>query len=254
MSYFIMNEKKIYYHEVGQGRPVVLLHGNTASSNMFYTILPALEHDFHVLVLDFLGHGQSDRLDVFPTDLWYEEAQQVIALLTHKKLGEVDLIGTSGGALVAINVALERPDLVNKVIADSFEGEVPLSSFVENIITDREVSKHDENSIAFYRAMHKDDWESVVDLDTQAIYRHNKEIGHFFHKPVSELTCDILLTGSKEDEFITSIHPEYFQETYGEMIAKMGHGTMYLFNRGRHPAMLSNSEEFIHLAKKFLLE
>lgn len=52
--------------------------------------------------------------------------------------------------MVALNVALERPDLVNKVIADSFEGEIPLEGFVKNIKLDREVSKQNNETRAFY--------------------------------------------------------------------------------------------------------
>lgn len=42
MSYFIYHGKKIFYREVGEGKPVLFLHGNTASSKMFEFILPAL--------------------------------------------------------------------------------------------------------------------------------------------------------------------------------------------------------------------
>lgn len=40
MSYFIYHGKKIFYREVGEGKPVLFLHGNTASSKMFEFILP----------------------------------------------------------------------------------------------------------------------------------------------------------------------------------------------------------------------
>ena len=56
---------------------------------------------------------------------------------------DVNIIGSSGGALVAINVAMEAPELVHKVIADSFEGETSLKAFTENVKADREASKHD---------------------------------------------------------------------------------------------------------------
>lgn len=40
MSYFTYYGKKIFYREVGEGKPVLFLHGNTASSKMFELILP----------------------------------------------------------------------------------------------------------------------------------------------------------------------------------------------------------------------
>lgn len=181
MAYFRYQGKSVFYEEYGQGeQPLILLHGNTASSNMFLEIAEKYKEHFKVILIDFLGHGKSDRLTEFPADLWFDEAQQVITFLKEKEYANVNMIGSSGGALVAINVALEAPELLSKVIADSFEGETPLKAFTENVAADREFSKQDENAKRFYQYMQGDDWESVVDNDTSAIIRHEKEIGKFF--------------------------------------------------------------------------
>ena len=44
MSYFHYQSKKIYYREAGFGKPLIMLHGDTASSVMFELLLP-LYHD-----------------------------------------------------------------------------------------------------------------------------------------------------------------------------------------------------------------
>lgn len=49
-------------------------------------------------------------------------------------------MATSGGALVAINAALKAPELIDKVIADSFGGEYTLKAFTERVPEDRETS------------------------------------------------------------------------------------------------------------------
>lgn len=251
MSYFNFDNKRVYYTEFGNGTPLLLLHGNTASSNMFAEIAEKYKKNFKVILIDFLGHGKSDRLDKFPADLWFYEAKQTIAFLREKQYSKVNIIGSSGGALVAINVALEASELVNKVIADSFEGEKPLKAFTENIEVDRENSKQNENAKAFYLYMHGLDWEQVVDNDTSAIIRHEKEIGKFFHKDLQSFKSDILLTGSKEDEFIGTISPNYFEKVYGELVSKIGHGKINLFETGGHPAMLTNQDSFYQLSMEF---
>lgn len=252
MGYFNFNNKQVYYKEFGTGTPLLFLHGNTASSNMFAGIAEKYRKYFKVILIDFLGHGKSDRLSEFPIDLWFNEAEQVIAFLHEKQYTKVNIIGSSGGALVAINVALEAPEIINKVIADSFEGDKPINAFTENVKADRNSSKHNENAKMFYAFMHGPDWEQVVDNDTNAIIRHEKEIGVFFHKPLQFLKADILLTGSQEDEFVSTISPDYFKKVYGELIEKIGHGKIHLFNTGGHPAMLTNSEEFYQLSMEFL--
>lgn len=249
MSYFIYHNKKCWYEEAGSGQPLLFLHGNTASSRMFAETEKLYRGKFKTILIDFLGHGRSDRLDTFQTDLWFDEAQQVIAFLDQTGYKNVNLIGSSGGAQVAINVALERPDLVNKVIADSFEGEVPLKAFVENVIEDREASKQDEGTKSFYIFNHGEGWEQVVDNDTKAIHDHYIGIGKFFHKSLSELQAEILLTGSREDEFAS---PQFYEEVYQGLVKKIGHGKIKLFEKGGHPALLSNGQEFYETACSFL--
>ena len=254
MSDFLFDDKRVYYHEIGAGKPLLFLHGNTASSNMYASIAQRYQQDFKVILIDFLGHGQSERLTEFPVDLWFYEAQQAIALLRKKQYTDVCIIGSSGGAMAAINVALEAPELVGKVIADSFQGEKPHKAFTENLLIDRERAKSDQGARAFYAYMHGADWEQIVDHDTTAIIRHEKEIGRFFHRPLHELKADILLTGSREDAFMSSVSGFYLENTYAEMIQKIGHGKMHLFDHGGHPAMMTNQDEFYRISMDFLSE
>lgn len=250
--YFSYKGSRCYFQELGEGRPLLFLHGNTASSVMFQEFAPEFSEKHRTILIDFLGHGRSDRLEAFETDLWFEEACQVIAFLDEYNLKEVDLLGSSGGALVAINVALERPDLVRRVVADSFEGEHALKEFTDSLEKDREASKEDAGAAAFYEAMHGEGWQQVVDNDTKALVEHSRTIGNFFHRPLSELKAEILLTGSRGDEFVSFLGADYFDRVYGEMIRKIGHGRMHIFDEGRHPAALSNGEEFIGLVQAFL--
>jgi len=74
MNYFNFDNKKIHYTELGTGIPLLLLHGNNSSSNMFAEITDRYRKYFKVILIDFLGHGKSDRLSKFPSDLWFNEA------------------------------------------------------------------------------------------------------------------------------------------------------------------------------------
>lgn len=251
MSCFEWNGKQIYYTETGSGKPVLLLHGNTASSRMFGEVIEDYAQHCMVITMDFLGHGRSGRLDSFPADLWYFEAEQVIAFLKAKNYGKVNLIGSSGGALVAINVALETPELIEKVIADSFEGEKAVGAITDSIQADRSASKLNAGARQFYKAMHGSDWEQVVDNDTSAILRHAREIGNFFHQELSSLQPDILLTGSRQDEFACAMAQDFFEKTYTEMLRNIGHGSIRLFDTGGHPAMLSNPHSFLEMTTEF---
>ena len=166
----------------------------------------------------------------FPADLWFYEAQQVIALLKAKQYTDVNIIGSSGGAMVALNVALEAPELVGKVIADSFQGERTQKDFTQNLLVDRRVAKEDPGARGFYEYMHGDDWERIVAQDTAAVIRHATEIGRFFHQPLQALKADVLLTGSREDAFMCAVSMHYLEDVYKDMLTKIGHGSMHLFS------------------------
>ena len=253
MAYFQYKGKNVFYDEYGESENIVLLlHGNTSSSLMFSDMIKLFEKDFKIVVIDFLGCGKSEKVEKLDTDLWYDEAQQVIQLLDLKKYKNVNIIGTSGGAIVAINVALERPDLVNKVIADSFEGERALDIVTNTIVEDRENSKKDDNTRMFYYLMNGEDWEKAIDSDTKAMYEHAKKIKKFYHKDLNELSVPILFTGSKEDEFVSMISNNFYNELFKNLISKVQNGSMYIFEQGGHPAMLSNADKFFELAKEFL--
>lgn len=114
MSYFIYQNQKIYYKITGSPnkKPLIMLHGDTASSVMFELLLPLYQENFQVVLMDFLGNGRSDRVEKFPKDLWIAQSRQVIALTEHLEIGKCSLLGTSGGAWTAINAILLRPDLV----------------------------------------------------------------------------------------------------------------------------------------------
>ena len=248
MAYSKYQSHNIFYQEIGGGTPLLMLHGNTASSVMFQEIAAKYAQDYKVILMDFLGYGKSDRVPCLAEDLWYGEAMQAICLLDKKQYSKVNVIGVSGGALAAINIALERPDLVSKLITDSFEGEHANPAITETIRIGREASKQTAGAKMFYEMMNGSGWEAVIDADTQAVILHAKHIGNFFHKSLAKLKPDILLTGSQED----SLFPTGFYEgTFAQLLRKIEHGQQHIFEHGDHPAMLSNQDEFVAISKAF---
>lgn len=247
MAYFNYQSKKIYYTEKGKGMPVVFLHGNTASSRMFELILPLYEEQFRVILIDFLGNGRSDRLDEFPVDLWQEQARQTIALLEHLQCGKANLVGCSGGAWAAVNAGLLRPDLIAKVVVDSFDGRTLADDFAANLLKEREQAKKDAQAAGFYQWCQGEDWEQVVDMDTRALIQCASQKCSLFWKPLSELSVPLILLGSLEDEMTRSdLQKEY------EEIAKETGAMIHMFSNGGHPAILSNAEEAAKIIHQFL--
>lgn len=247
MSYFSYKDKQCFYKEYGEGEPLIFLHGNTASSKMFEVLMPLYTEKFRCILIDFLGNGQSDRIRKFSPDMWYDEALQAIALIEHLNCGKVNLVGTSGGAWAAINVALERPDLIYAVIADSFDGWTLNDNFSDNLLSERTRAKNDVQARQFYEWCQGKDWEKIVDLDTEALLQCAREKRPLFHKSLKDLRVPVLLVGSKEDEMCRSD----LEDEYKQMSTVIPDAKVYIFNQGGHPAILTNAEEFSRLFKDF---
>ena len=60
-GYAPVNGIKIWYAEFGQGEPVILLHGGLGNSNYWGLLVPALDTQYRVIVMDSRGHGRSTR-------------------------------------------------------------------------------------------------------------------------------------------------------------------------------------------------
>lgn len=248
MPYFNYKENRCFYKEYGQGKPLIFLHGNTASSKMFEILMPLYAENFRCILIDFLGNGQSDRIRKFSPDMWQDEALQTIALITHLNCGKVHLVGTSGGAWAAVNAALERPDLMGAVIADSFDGRTLNEHFSAHLLSERTKAKNDLRSRQFYEWCQGKDWEKIVDLDTEALLQCAGEKRPLFHKSLKDLKVPVLLVGSKEDEMC---RPD-LEEEYRQMSTVIPDAKIYIFNQGGHPAILTNAEDFSQLVQRFL--
>ena len=102
------------YKKAGEGKPLILLHGNGGSSADF-----ALQTNYfsvfrEVISVDTRGHGNSPRGDVpmsFP-----QFAKDILAFLDEQEIEKADIIGFSDGANTAILFAAENPKRVGKLI------------------------------------------------------------------------------------------------------------------------------------------
>ncbi|MBR5996243.1 MAG: alpha/beta hydrolase [Eubacteriaceae bacterium] len=249
MGKYNFDGKNIYFEEHGQGAPLVLLHGNTSSGRMFDPVVPFFSRKYRVITIDFLGCGRSDRIMPWPDDLWHVWGDQVKAVCSCLCNDKVNIIGVSGGALAAINVALDDPELVNAVIADSFEGLEAVPSVTRDIKYGRMQAKQNDRFRKYLESIHGADWEEVFDSDTDAVIRHALKIGAFFHKPIEELKVRMMLTGSLEDEMFPKGH---YSDLFKNICGRTAYAQAYIFEKGGHPAMLSNAEEFLRVADDFL--
>ena len=103
-----------WYDEHGDGEPLVLLHGGLVDARFFEPNLGPLAEKFHVYTPERRGHGHTP--DVAGPISYQLMADDTIAFLDQVVGRPADLVGHSDGAFVAMLVAMQRPELVNRLV------------------------------------------------------------------------------------------------------------------------------------------
>ena len=109
-----VNDIQLWYEVHGSGKPLVLLHGGFGAVDMFGPNLAALAEKSQVVGLDLQGHGHSPAADKPMT--FETMADDLTALVEQLGLGKVDLMGFSLGGGVALRMAIQHPDVVDRLI------------------------------------------------------------------------------------------------------------------------------------------
>jgi pimeloyl-ACP methyl ester carboxylesterase len=112
--YAEVNGIRLYYEVRGSGRPLILLHGGLGAIEMFGPNLDALARGRQVIAVDLQGHGRTADIDR-PLSIELM-AGDIAALIEHLGLGRADVMGYSLGGGVAFQLALQHPELVNKLV------------------------------------------------------------------------------------------------------------------------------------------
>jgi non-heme chloroperoxidase len=105
---------RLFYRDLGAGRPVVLLHGWTMTHQVWDRTVQDLASRFRLILPDLRGHGESDKpVGDYAPD---RHAADVHALMAQLDLRDVTLIGWSFGGTTALCVAQEYPDRLAQLV------------------------------------------------------------------------------------------------------------------------------------------
>lgn len=111
---FASEDGPLAYRDAGprDGRRLVLLHTGFADHTQFDNLISGLAQRYRVIAPDARGHGFSAN-----ASKPFRQADDLAALLRHLDLGgPAVLVGVSMGALIAVDTALEHPELVRALV------------------------------------------------------------------------------------------------------------------------------------------
>ena len=108
-----VNGIEMYYEKTGEGRPLVLVHGNGADHKTFQNSIELLNKHFTVYAVDSRGHGQSSKVgELHYTDM----ADDMTAFMEQLDLKDVVYFGHSDGAIIGLLAAM-RTDRIGLLLA-----------------------------------------------------------------------------------------------------------------------------------------
>ena len=102
--------------DVGEGDVILLIHGSTGSiADWQESVVERLSESYRVVAFDSYGFGLSERSNSleYGYDLWMEQAIEVLDAL---EIERAVVVGHSAGALTAVNLASNRPELIRGAI------------------------------------------------------------------------------------------------------------------------------------------
>lgn len=217
---------------------ILLCHGFSGSSHEFALHVEGLAESNRVMAFDHRGHGLSTNVGSVDAYSIKQMSNDVIALIDAHAGGSVTLLGHSLGGRVALEVALERPDLLRSLIlmdtsAWSFKPTDPtMSEIVGNIF--REIDETGDLQLPDFRlpeddlieASTSDAWRARRDelralLDPCAVKSLGIEL--FADGIVSvrdrlgEITCPVTVIVGSLDETYSQQAPQLAQEIGGSL-------------------------------------
>jgi esterase len=116
VAYFDIDGYPLAYRELGNGPPLVLIHGSVNDYRAWNAQLPAFAREHRTIAVS-LRHCYPEHWDGIGGGFTVSRhANDVAALIQGLRLGRADIVGHSRGGAVAIQLALGRPELVRKLV------------------------------------------------------------------------------------------------------------------------------------------
>lgn len=120
-----VNGVQLYWELSGDGEPAVLVHGSWGDHHNWALVVPTLAKKLRVLTYDRRGHSRSERPP--GQGSIHQDVADLAALIEHVFGGPAHVIGNSFGAAIALNLAVERRELIRSLVAH----EPPLFGLLE---------------------------------------------------------------------------------------------------------------------------
>ncbi|HKR04848.1 MAG TPA: alpha/beta fold hydrolase [Bacteroidia bacterium] len=105
---------KLHFRKIGEGAPLIILHGLFGSSDNWQTLAKKFsESGLSVYLVDLRNHGRSPHAEIFS---YHDMAEDVFEMMNDEKINSTFIIGHSMGGKTAMDVAMHHPEKISKLV------------------------------------------------------------------------------------------------------------------------------------------
>ena len=108
-----VNNINLYYDIYGKGTPIILVHGNGETHQIFDVLIDKLKDNYTVYAVDSRCHGKSQKTEKISYELM---AQDMIEFIKKLKINKPIFYGFSDGGIIGLLIAIKEPKLLSKLI------------------------------------------------------------------------------------------------------------------------------------------
>ncbi len=175
-SHFVnVDGARVHYQEFGDAAkpPMVLIHGFTASVYVWKTVGPLLaEAGFHVIAVDLLGFGYSEKPASFDYSI-SSQARMISRFMNSVGVGRATIVGSSYGGAVALNLALDYPERVEKLV-------------LSDAVCNDEATSHPILKLASFRGLGEAITPFLIDSKTFLRFRMQSTLAKANHHMITD--------------------------------------------------------------------
>jgi pimeloyl-ACP methyl ester carboxylesterase len=234
--------------EVGEGPPVVLLHGWGGRIESMAPVMGCLRVTHRVVAMDLPGFGESR----VPDGAWgtSDHAEFVVDVLGRLGIERASLLGHSFGAKTSLYVAATHPGVVDKLICTGSSGLRRAPSAAARVRRGLSRAARAAGVLgapgervreAVYRRVASDDYRAAGELRPMLVRVVNEDLSHLL--PL--VSAPTLLIWGTEDDAVPLRHGEIMER----LIPDAG---LVRFEGAGHFAYLEEPERFCRVVRHFL--
>jgi len=114
MTKLRVSDIDLNYEITGQGDPILFIHGLGSSARDWEYQVEYFSSRYQVVVFDLRGHGRSDKPSgPYSMPLFAKDTSQLMETLD---IAPAHVVGLSLGGMVALQLAVDRPELIRKLV------------------------------------------------------------------------------------------------------------------------------------------